>query len=340
MKPLLSVLFICCAFSITNSQDLSQNTLIQQNFSINWVDTPQYSIDTIPLEDFGVVSEYWILEMEDESHPNWKYVISKDQYPSDYIHSDSAKSTIEELINSTQYELLDDNSLELQSSIEIENSGYYGKEFRWKDNLNNIYFRHQVYIIENSIFQLSVYSREGTNHNTDINKFFDSFQLNPSLRGNYSGNSDNYIQSYTIKFPQTPSLMSKVVDTEVGKLTMYINIFEPENDSNNFAYMVSEARYPPNTINATNKYELNSFYAKAINGSLNSTEGEIITVKDIELAGFSGKEYKCYILNGASIATYRVFLINQNLYILGVFAQIDKDENAEMKNFLDSFKFK
>ena len=302
---------------------------------------PSIQVDTSSIEGFEgmtVISEYMELNISDETHPIKKYALSHDLYPSEYIHSDSTYNLIDQFLNSTQNEYLGDEQYELLASSESILNDYYGKEFRWKNLVANEYFKTRVFLVESSVYQLSVFSRQENSHNKAINEFLDSFQLSEKLRGNYNFNFENYIQSYSISFPTQPVLQTRTLDSELGKLVLVINILETTNDPHNLLYMACEVEHPPNAINSSSNYELNNFFISSINGSVNAANGQLISIKDIEYIGSPGKEYKMYAAEGQFIAKYRLFYINDVLYSFGVMTQSINDDNSTMESFLNSFK--
>lgn len=340
MKSIIIILTLIS--SITNnclSQSLHNKVTEELDFKINWIHTPHYHADTSNIEGVKVISEYWESSIADESHPNWRYTLSRDEYPSSYIHSDSTINLIEQLINSTQNGLIEEDNFDLISSSECVLNNYFGKEFRWKDLEADEFFKNRVFVIENTIYQLSVYSRSGESHNKAIEQFLISFQLDNNLNGHYKAETDNYIQSYTIEFPETPEHITKVIDSEIGKLTLQMKMFEPKNDSYIELYIANEIAYPPKLINIENTYELNSFFISSINGSVSAVNGELISIHDIEYLDIPGKEFKMYISEGEFIIKYRIFYKNDVLYNIGVMTNTKNDENNLIHSFLNSFKF-
>ena len=342
MKIIVSISLLLSIFStrIICQESNQKQDINDLGFEIDWSKSPEYSIDTLNFEDISVISEKWNLTLDKSTSPIWKYTVKRDLYPSDYIHSDSTVNLIDQFLNSTQNDLLENNIYELISSSECTVNNYFGKDYRWKTKDVNEFFKNRVFLIENAIYQLSVFSRTGESHNKLINEFLNSFVLPENLKGIHTKSKEDYKQTYTINFPQPPEYISKVIDSEIGKLTMQMQMVEPENVMLNMLYMASEVKYPSNTINTANKYEYNNFLIKSINGSVNAVNGELISILDIEHGIMSGKEFKMYISNGKIILKYQMFYINDTLYTLGVMSDAMKDENDKMSTFFKSFKLK
>ncbi len=339
LRILFILIFIMCSVLLI-AQEKQKLFLSESDYSINWYEQAEFTKDSSILNDMVILSNNWTLEVDDEEHPNSKYFIAVEEYPSNYIHSDSSIVFLDATINSTQNPILSDEEFELLSSNEIVLNNYFGKEFRWKNSNNNIYFRMHVYIFENYLFQIGVINRLGKNHNTFSQEFFDSFKLSNSFQGKYVKSSKEYKQSYTVDFPSEPSYTTSVVDSEMGKITMHLMMLEDVVDDVNGLYMTNEAEYPTHVINESNAFDLNKFYISSINGSINAMNADLISIHNIKYNSHVGKEFKSYLAEGELILTYRIYLINNILYNLGVATTPENDNNASMIQFFDSFKIK
>ena len=310
------------------------------HFKIDFFEKPVFSVDSSAFSDSGVVSSYWQLKVSDTLHQNKFYSISVSDYPSDYIHSDSLLSVVEGFINSSQADLFEDKAYTLLSSSITEKQGYPGKAYRWKYNSNDRFLEYQVFLVESRLFVLSVVSWEGEAYNIYINKFFDSFEITTIPNGKFTLPKSANKRTIEINFPSKPMEQLKMVDTEHGKMFADIQSYEPTIKEDNMVYIAMETKYPPNVIDQNNTYELNGFYKKSIDASLNATNGELISINDIYYKGNLGKEYKSYLAEGKVLSVYRCYFIHDSFYIMGVMTSPEKDKNKEMKNFFESFKIR
>lgn len=311
-----------------------------QNFKIEFCQNPEYSTDTSFLNNFPLITHYWEVKTIDTLHENVYYSLSLVSYPSDFIHSDSLFPLIEGFINSTQNDLLGDDSFTLLSSTLTERHGFPGKIFKWKKNSSNNFFEFQVFLVENTLFQLSVFTREGENQNIFINKYFDSFDIINTPHGNFSVPIITSERTFEIDFPEEPTNNTKTIDSEYGKLALDIQTYEPTAQKVNLVYIAMETKYPSQVADQNDLYVLNSFYKKSIDGAITSVNGELISINDIYYNGKLGKEFRCYFSGGKALMVYRVFLIGNSMYMTGVVTLPDKDKNREMNKFLESFKIK
>jgi len=336
---LLSGLLISLAFTISAQDDWKHYNFDEYNFEIDFFQEPDFSTDSSSFNDFSLVSYFWELNVPDTIHKNNYYSIILEAYPESYIHSDSLLSSVEDFINSTQNSLLEDDTYTLLSSSLLEKDGFPGKEFRWKTN-DNVFFRFQTFLVENKLFQLSVVSREGENHNIYINKFLNSFKLVDIPNGNFQIPKKTFERTISVKFPGNPKEEIKNIDSDYGKLTLDVQMLEPTSKDDNMIYIAMETRYPSNVVDQNDTYALNSFYKKSIDGALNSINGELISINDIFYKGKLGKEIKCYFSNGQALITYRFFIVDDKLFTLGVITQPDNDKNKAMNKFFESFAIK
>ena len=225
MNYKIILLFLVSLFVKTiSSQSIPSVNDNKAEFTLKWIEKPEYTIDTSEFNDIQVIAEFWKSEIEDEEHPNWLYTLSRDQYPSNFIHSDSSYVFLEQILNSTQNNLHSDDQYELISSTEIQVNNFFGKEFFWKDLKEEEFFRHRVYVIKNCIYQVSVYSRAGQSHNIGIDNFLNSFTIDSNIKGNFQLKKSNYTPTYSIDFPDQAQLTTKVIDSEAGKLLSLIHI--------------------------------------------------------------------------------------------------------------------
>lgn len=309
-----------------------------QNFKIQSYQEPEYTADTSIFNESILITHNWEVDVTDTLHENLYYSATAETYPSNFIHSDSLFSLVEGFINSSQSFLFEDDAFSNLSTAVIEKQGYPGKSFKWKRNSNNVFFEYQIYLVNSTLYMLSVVADVDKNHNIFIDHYFDSFRLINIPEGNFALPKFTNERKLTVDFPGQPESENKLVDSEYGKLALYTQAYEPKTTDDNMVYIAMETKYPENAINQDDNYALNTFYSKAIEGSLSSLNGELISINDIHYNGKLGKEYKCYYLDGQFIVIYRIFYIDDGLYALGVITKSQNDNNEAMNSFFKSFK--
>lgn len=307
------------------------------NFKIKFFQDPEFNAEEFLFNEDTLKNYSFEVNVSDSLHENKYYSLTITPYPSSYIHSDSILVSVEEFINSTQNDILGLEGYTLLSSTLTEKNGFPGKIFKWKNDNSNMFFEFHIFLVESTLFQLSVVSNEGQNHNSYIKKYIDSFEIINLSKGNFIVPKNNGERTYSIEFPRKPTEESRVLDSEYGRLTLNIQMFEPKVKNDNMVYIALETKYPEIIINENDLNELNAFYKKSIESSIASVSGEFISVKDINYNSYLGKEYRCYFSERRALMVYRIFYIDNHLYSFGIITQPDNDNNKEMIKFLNSF---
>ena len=341
MRTFLNIIFILAIGATGFSQpDWEEYVFDSHHFKIDFLQKPDFTADSSVFNDSPLITYFWELSVDDPLHDNVYYCLSQIAYPPEYIHSDSAYSVVEGFIGSTQNSLIGDENFTLLTSTLTEKHGYPGKIYRWKSNSNNVYLDFHVYLVENKLYELSAVTREGKNHNPYLARYFDSFEIINTDKGHYSLPVHANERTIQVNFPEVPQEQTKTVDSDFGKLSLDIQILEPEARGDNMVYIAMETKYPPGVVDPGDPDALDNLYEKAINGSLNSVNGELISIDDIYHEDNPGKEYRCYFPGGQALLVYRYFFINDNFYSLGVITLPEKDNNESMTAFFDSFGVK
>ena len=176
-KTITLLLLLTYCLAVISQPAWKEYVYDAHQFKIDFYQMPEFSTERSVLNDSTLITYYWELNVDDPLHENIYYSASQAAYPSEFIHSDSLFPIVDGFINSTQNSLLEDDTFTLLSSSLVEKHGFPGKVYKWKNNSNNVFLEFHVYMVENKLFQLSVVSREGKNHNPLISRYFDSFEL-------------------------------------------------------------------------------------------------------------------------------------------------------------------
>jgi hypothetical protein len=312
----------------------------KHNFKINFFQKPVFKVDTAELQGSPLYIYNWENDVIDTLHSNSYYSLSLSYYPAEFMHSDSSFTVVESFINSSQNSFLENKDLTLLSSTLTVKKGYPGKIFKWKRNVDNVFFEIHIYLIQNKLFELLVICREGKNHNNSIHHFIDSFEPTSILTGKFSIPNLKPETILMADFPGTPKEQSQMVDSEFGKLFLTLKSYEPTSQDSNILYMSGETAYEKEPINQGDTYSLNKFYKNAIDGSINSINGQLISISDINIEGHLGKEYKAYTTDHNVIIVYRMLYLDKKMFLLGVITPFKNDKNPAMLKFLNSFRLK
>jgi hypothetical protein len=334
------LLFLTFSGTVFSQPEWKEYVYHSYDFKIDLFQEPDFSYDSSVFYDSPLLTYFWELNVDDTLHHNIYYSVSQTFYPSEFIHSDSLFNVVDGFMSSTQNSLIEDENYTLLSSSLAEKHGFPGKVFKWKNNSNNIFLEFHVYLVESKLFELSVVSKEGKNHNRFLEKYFDSFEIINIQQGNYSLPGNASERTLLVMFPEVPNEQTKTVDSEYGKLSLDIRILEPAIKEDNMVYIAMETKYPSGVLELGDSDALNNFYEKAVDGSLNSVNGELISIHDVNYNDKPGKEYRCYISDGKALMVYRYFFIDDNFYSIGVITLPEKDKNKGMITFFDSFGIK
>ncbi|GEM_PF-5859310 len=139
--------------------------------------------------------------------------------------------------------------------------------------------------------------------------------------------------SFSVEMPGKPQEQKKVVDSEIGKLDVFLYIYEQANSG----YIVSYNDYPESAMN-TNVVP-DSVYNNAARSALASTRGTLISKNKITYRGHPGIELK-YSIPGNVLVRSRYFLVNNRLYQLMAIGNEETLYNSFSEWFFNSFKIK
>lgn len=149
----------------------------------------------------------------------------------------------------------------------------------------------------------------------------------------------NEAQGYQIEFPKEPKKSVQTVNTEAGPVDMHINMLDlsgKENDSN-LIYLSSYAQYPDSLIHSDKREQIKGFLKETVEGLLGSIDGKMMDERDVEIDGFKGKEVKISFQDGMAIIRIRVYLVENQVYMLQVVTKTENDSNESIGKFMKSF---
>ncbi len=136
--------------------------------------------------------------------------------------------------------------------------------------------------------------------------------------------------NFKIAFPSEPTVTTEAVPTEIGDIQMKLFIYENGSDE---AYMVAYSDYPQVAIDAGDRKEMLRGSKEGVAGNIAATIEE---EKDIEINGYPGVFFKA---KGPEFATvYKLFLVKNRLYQVGILKASAYPSDADTKGFLDSFE--
>jgi hypothetical protein len=140
---------------------------------------------------------------------------------------------------------------------------------------------------------------------------------------------------YSIEFPEEPEESKEWTETMVGSLKMYVAMYQTEESS----YMTSVTSYPEAMLNLFAKAkDGDPFYDGLFNGLSGSLEGTVESQKPIQYGAYKGREARIHAFDESALVTVRVYVIENEVYMIQTMYAIDAVQEENMKRFFDSFK--
>lgn len=343
MKHSLAFILLVYFFSNTafSKDEWKKYEYPNSKFKIEFPQEAEYSIDTNSIDSVRTFYTHnWSVDDKDSTHPNFSYIITASEFPKDYIHSDSSEAFVDDVLSSTQSSFSENEAFKLDNSSLIEYNGYLGKEYNWTNTEENYYLSIRVYVIQNHLFFIAVFKNDGNKHNSIAKNYLESFETIGIPKGNYSLPKNDEEDTYEISFSDTPKTEIKLLESKIGTLHIKIKTLEKEIDSDSIVFISSEINYKKDVIDKNNPTALNNLYKKSIDGFINSSNGEINSINEVQYNFNLGKEFKGYLMNRAILVSGRIFFINNHFYMQYAMSNPRKDNTKLIKTFLDSFKLK
>lgn len=145
-------------------------------------------------------------------------------------------------------------------------------------------------------------------------------------------------QNYQVQFPKKPIQNKQKVPSPIGDLIMDIYMYEATEGDDNLVYMVNYTKYPANSVNSNNTEKLEGFFEGAINGAVSNVQGKLLSKKDVKLGKYPGKEITIDFQNGLAVIRSRMYLVEDQMYMVQTIAETAKNGNSAATRFMNSFK--
>ncbi len=139
-------------------------------------------------------------------------------------------------------------------------------------------------------------------------------------------------RGFSILFPGTPSEETTRYPTAFGVIDTAWFKLEPEGEK--LSYSVRYDSYPPMVLALGNVSQLILARSKTFEHEI---QGKTIDEEDVFLDDHTGKQLTIELPDG-KLGIYRIFLIDQRMYQLGVKAAPEDASAKEISTFLDSLK--
>lgn len=147
---------------------------------------------------------------------------------------------------------------------------------------------------------------------------------------------------YQIEFPQEPQANNQVVPSEIGELKMniYMHDASKSQGDDNLVYMVNFTEFPAEQIHSSDTDALPEFFRNSIDGAVTNVAGKLLSEKTIQYGDYPGREIKIDFRNGMAVICSRMYLVENNLFMMQTITLTEKQNNKSITRFMDSFKLK
>jgi hypothetical protein len=150
------------------------------------------------------------------------------------------------------------------------------------------------------------------------------------------------VADFKAKFPSKPTYETQVVNSAVGNLTMHIHMYDASNTGtdDNLVYGIISTEYPDSTIDSNDSELMSNMFRSAIDGAVSNVKGKLLSEKNISIGKYPGREIKVDYGDGVAFIRMRLYLVKNKMYILQTITLTEKDNNASINEFLNSFQLK
>ncbi len=138
-------------------------------------------------------------------------------------------------------------------------------------------------------------------------------------------------------FPGEPERMDQQVPVDTTSYTMKMYFFEDtvNPNPNNYIYALARTDYHKDAFEGDDSNRDNAVLDGAVSGAASNVKGTVDRKETITLNGFPGRAAKIKMQQG--YIHVRVYLVQHTMYFTQVICATDKDGNADIKKFFDSF---
>jgi hypothetical protein len=145
---------------------------------------------------------------------------------------------------------------------------------------------------------------------------------------------------FKVLFPRAPEESEQTVNTAMGPLKLKLFMYDVgKYKDENAIYGLMYSDYPDSLVNSDFKDEiLDNFFNKGIEGAARNIKGTILSQKVISLKGYPGRQARVSFADGQGIMNLKMYLVKSRSYFLEVGYEKDKEGNASIDKFFNSFE--
>ncbi|MEM6720981.1 MAG: hypothetical protein AAF611_16745 [Bacteroidota bacterium] len=137
-------------------------------------------------------------------------------------------------------------------------------------------------------------------------------------------------------YPQTPRRTVQKVPIPSGELDMHLVMYSPKLGDDNAIYSVVRSDYPKSQFENADKEYNDKILANVVNVAVSNVQGRLIFENKIEFNGYPGRSIK--VQAQGKFFYLNAYLVENTIFITQVVCMAEKDKNASIQRFLDSFE--
>lgn len=313
-------------------------------FEIEFRSTPAIRTEN---EKFPFADITWTIASVDQPDGNnLSYLVKYADFPAEIISSDSVR-ILQDFFFFLQKEAVGSKGLITLDNLNIKQVQQYpGREFRWLENENKLGYTRRLFLVKNRLYYLEVRYPLTKDFNKDIEHFLDQFRLLQTEDNQYPEVvSEKPDKQFELIFPGKSQVRENPVFSELfGNFYSVSETYEVPGEQvnlphvKNLMYGVNYGKLPEDKLNSTSA--IKQFLTKTFTDIATSHQGEILSQREINLAGNWGLEGQVTILNNMAVMQVRAFIVNNYYYQVMVISKYGEQGNRDALDFLNSFRLK
>jgi len=163
------------------------------------------------------------------------------------------------------------------------------------------------------------------------------FIASNSLKGQWIEYSSKE-SSFTVSVPFEMDHKEDLFLTDMGQIVFHSYRCTPGKDDRNAIYMVHHYSYPDSLLSLDTTGLIQELFQATIEESVKNLVGQLDYSTDVHYEEHPGILYRIKYNNGKAVVKSKAYVIEDEFYVLQVFATVDNSINDTMDVFLDSFR--
>ncbi|WP_298420867.1 hypothetical protein [uncultured Kordia sp.] len=142
--------------------------------------------------------------------------------------------------------------------------------------------------------------------------------------------------AFVATFPKEPKRTVQKVNTAVGELDMHMIMHAPVEGDDNAIYSIIRSDYPEAQFKDADDDYNSGVLDGAVEGAVKNVQGKLVYDNKVKFNGYPGRSIKIKMQDG--FIYINAYLVENPMFITQVICLTDKDKNASIQRFLNSFE--